>query len=854
MDATETRTIESFGVERKIGLARAALAWEGLWPRLMPLVSVVALFVAAAHLDLFGGLDPWIHTGILAALAVGLAALGWLLLRGFRWPARDSAIRRLERDSGVAHRPLVAVQDQLAAGESDPMAAALWQAHRRRESKRLSDLANKPPRPGLALLDTWALRVVPLLALVVALVIAGGWRSDRMAAAFIPAFPPPPPVVANLWIAPPAYTGKPPIYLDMAEHDKLLRVPVGSKIAGFVDDVRGRHPPKLSVDGKSVEFNTVGKGKYQIEQTITSGSEIALEARGDRQARWKLHVIPDLPPTIEFSRAVGVDKWSTKVEYMAGDDFGVTGVQLQIRLHGSVLGSDMLTGDDEPEVMRIDLPVPGGSKKVSDNFVRDLTSSPWAGLKVTMMLFASDALGQKGRSSVQTFLLPERVFNDPTARALILLRKQLTRDPRALRSDVVDGMTLIGNDPKSYRNDPVVQLGLRMGGWRLAESGDKDHITEAQKLLWDLAMRLENGSVNDAQRQLEQARQELRDAMQRQAGDEEIEKLIQQLYSAMDRWQKEMAEKMQDPEERRRMMEQAEKVDPNNVITGDDLQKMLDKIREMAKNGDREGAKRALEELRKMMENATPMMAQPGQRGQQRQQQGQQGQGNQQGREMMNQLDRMARRENQLLGESERQGRQQPGQQGQQGQRGQQGQQPGQQGQRGQGQQDGQWGEGQRGQQQGLRNQLGDFMKKLDENGMPMPESLGRAERSMREAEEALRRGDPREASRAQRRALDNLQQGMGDMAEQMRNNRGPGNNQDAAEIEDRDKKSEDRDPLGRSDGNYGDSVDSGTDKVPLELERQKSRDILDELRRRAGEQARPKEELDYIDRLLKTY
>ena len=92
--------------------------------------------------------------------------------------------------------------------------------------------------------------------------------------------------------------------------------------------------------------------------------------------------------------------------------------------------------------------MPSGSKKVSDSFVRDLTSSPWAGLKVTMMLFATDALGQKGRSAVQTFLLPERVFNDPTARALILLRKQLTRDPKALRSDVVDGMTLIGNNPK----------------------------------------------------------------------------------------------------------------------------------------------------------------------------------------------------------------------------------------------------------------------------------------------------------------------------------------------------------------------------------------------------------------------
>ena len=58
MDATETRTIESFGVERKIGLARASLAWEDLWPRLVPLVAGVMLFVAAAHVDLFAGLDP----------------------------------------------------------------------------------------------------------------------------------------------------------------------------------------------------------------------------------------------------------------------------------------------------------------------------------------------------------------------------------------------------------------------------------------------------------------------------------------------------------------------------------------------------------------------------------------------------------------------------------------------------------------------------------------------------------------------------------------------------------------------------------------------------------------------------
>ena len=380
-------------------MAWLALAWEGLWPRLMPLLSFVALFVAAAHLDLFAGLDPWVHTGLLAVLAIAFCGLGWWRLAISPGPRHEAAVRRLERDSGVPHRPLVAVQDQLAAGGNDPMATALWEAHRRREAERLAGLSNKPAHPGLAVLDTWALRFVPILALVVALAIAGGWRSDRMAAAFTPAFPPPPPVVANLWIAPPAYTGKPPIYLDIAEHDKLLRVPVGSKLAGFVDDVRGRKPPQLLIDGKATEFATVRQGQVPDRAGHHRGqARSRLQARGDEQARWKLHVIPDLAPTIEFARPIGVDKWSTKIDYIAGDDFGVTGVQLQIRLHGSVLGDDMLSDGEEPEVLRIDLPVAGSAKKVADTFVRDLTSNPWAGLKVTVMLFATDALGQKGRS------------------------------------------------------------------------------------------------------------------------------------------------------------------------------------------------------------------------------------------------------------------------------------------------------------------------------------------------------------------------------------------------------------------------------------------------------------------------
>ena len=203
-------------------------------------------------------LGPYRRAGRLGRWAS--SASRWWRFRSFIWPVRAEAIRRLEQDSGVPHRPLVAVQDSSPRASTTDGRGPLGSPSppRGRAPGRPQQQA---AHPGLARFDTWALRLVPVLALIVAVASAGGWRTDRMMAAFTPAFPPPPPVVANLWIAPPAYTGKPPIYLDMADHDKVLRVPVGSKLAGFVDDVRGRHAPKLVIDGKETEFGTVSQGQ-----------------------------------------------------------------------------------------------------------------------------------------------------------------------------------------------------------------------------------------------------------------------------------------------------------------------------------------------------------------------------------------------------------------------------------------------------------------------------------------------------------------------------------------------------------------------------------------------------------------
>ena len=55
-----------------------------------------------------------------------------------------------------------------------------------------------------------------------------------------------------------------------------------------------------------------------------------------------------------------------------------------------------------------------------------------------------------------------------------------------------------------------------------------------------------------------------------------------------------------------------------------------------------------------------------------------------------------------------------------------------------------------------------------------------------------------------------------------------------------------------RHDGrDYGDDY---TVKVPGEIDVQRARRIIEELRRRFGDVLRPQEELDYIERLLKDY
>jgi hypothetical protein len=171
--------------------------------------------------------------------------------------------------------------------------------------------------------------------------------------------------------------------------------------------------------------------------------------------------------------------------------------------------------------------------------------------------------------------------------------------------------------------------------------------------------------------------------------------------------------------------------------------------------------------------------------------------------------------------------------------------------------------------QRALRRALGELMQQFGDLTGEVPEGLGRADQAMRDAQEAMREGDPRDA---QQRALRALQEGGRQMAQQMQRQFGQGQQGEGEEDGDpqdmagdqpgggqgQDQaqgQGEGRDPLGRRSRDVNGNADNGADtRVPEEAELLRTRRLQDELRRRGAERERPAEELEYIDRLLKRF
>jgi uncharacterized protein (TIGR02302 family) len=887
--------------ERKIWRARLAAVFEQIWLKLWLVLAVVAAFLIVSYAGVWPHLPTALHIVLLAGFGVALlAALG--TLARVTWPSREDAIRRIERASGVPHRPATSYEDTLSAPSSDPATLAIWEAHRSRMAALLAKLRPGKPQPRTDRFDPLALRAALLLGIVGVTALLGNTAAERVRAAFAIGVGS---ALSNArldaWLTPPTYTGRPPVMLaDGAGGAKApasgdanaasREVPAKSVLIVRVGGMGSTSlaievTPTLApgekaeverIDAKTEE--TTGDLKEVRYEMKRSATVRALAGRSEL-ASWQISVTPDALPKISLSRPPELTpRGSLKLTYKAEDDYGVSsaGVKLK-KLQDPPVDSKRAWAQPEkpsgprpplsrPPKLELRLPKANATSQEAHTYF-EMASHPWAGRKVIMTLEARDVAGQIGRSPGFEMILPERNFTKPLARAVVEQRKKLLEDPRyrALVAKALDALTM---EPDGFIDDPKIYLGLRTAYHRLNNDRTRAGFNSVVDQLWQIALRIEDGNLSDAERALKDAQDKLAKALENGASEEEIKQLMQELRQALNEFMKQLAQQNQDGQPQEGQNQDQE------TLAQQDLEQMMRNLEEMAKNGSREQAQQMLSEMQDLMERL--------QSGQQDKAQAQK---NQEMMKMMEELGDMVGDQQKLMddtfGERREDGAQDsgrgkqkpppgmkgmggdgqegdvgapPGQSDQaqrgRGQRGQQKGGQGQQGQQGQGDQLGQGNNEQGGldslteRQRQLRDRLGQLQKDMRGKGAPSSQQLKDAESAMESAEDALERGDLEEATEQQSRALDQMRQGAQSMAQEMMRN-----------MPQRYGQSGDtpRDPLGRPQRSQG--PDLGTSvKVPDQIDIQRAREILDELRRRQGEATRAPVELDYLERLLRRF
>ena len=878
--------------ERRVGLSWLALMAERAFEALLwPFVVLCAFLV----FTLLGG---W---SLLPALAhrilLGVFLIAFLIALVPLWriavPTRNEALRRLERDSGIEHRPASSYEDTLEATPGTAP-AQLWALHRKRLARLVARLKPSWPKPRADRDDPYAIRAALVLALVAAFFAAGSDAGSRLKSAFLPAASASTQLVRlDAWITPPVYTGMAPVVLADgtekvgrgSETFRALSVPVRSQLIVRVHAPDGERVT-LTLADESGKTRTIepkdgaATGLMEFNAGLMKPATADLRVGRSTVTQWQLSMIEDAAPRISLRNApTAMPRGALRVEYSALDDYGVASAEARFTLADGQMpeASNGIAVEEEADLAEVEslfgpptitLQLPrANAKKVEGRATQDLTAHPWAGLNVVMTLAARDQADQVGTSEPYPLTMPARRFTKPLAKAVVEQRQTLVLDPNQLPrvARALDALTI--GDEKAIK-DRVVYLSLRNAYWRLKNDRSRDSVKTVVEQLWSTALRIEEGDLPKAERDLRTAQDALMKALRENAPAEEIKQRIEELRAALSRYMQALAAQQKDQGEMAGQSPQ----ERDDMVSEQDLDKMLESIKDLAESGSKDMAEKMLSELNDILDR---LQADNLPRNEQQQK----------AQEMMRDLDEVASDQQELLDDTfsekrkQRQGQGQSRSQSQefdvsppgspmgfgnamspltdqmpqggqsgaraQGQSGRQGDAPGGgEQQLGQQQQQGSQGSLQE-RQQALREKLQQLMERMRQAGGEPPDQFEGAQEAMGEAEQAIGEKNYDRAAQNQSLALDRMREGAQSMAQQMmaegemEGGQGPGSNG--------------RDPLGRPDRSNRPDLGLSV-QVPDEIDIQKARQVLDELRRRIGDPSRSTLELDYLERLIRSF
>ncbi|MFT4098029.1 MAG: TIGR02302 family protein [Rhodoblastus sp.] len=821
-----------------VARARTVLAWEVVWRALSTAAGVGALFLAASWFGLWDHVPPAARPFGIAAFAIVAIAVAIREIRRAAFSRRD-ALRRIDRDADDANA-VATTLDDLPANAGDPTAMALWRLHRARLARKLQTVRLAPPSPRAIERDIWALRAGAVLLAVVAAIYAGGDRSARLASAFEWTIDGAAGAGARIdaWIDPPPYTGKPPAVLVNGRAEQALRhiaAPIGSTI---VVRSAGDGLALAAVEGAIAGIEDTAARPRPDEHV----SRFAIKGDGRLKvggATFEIAAIADRPPRIELLEQPRANlRGSLGVSYQTDDDYGVSALEARIsdpEIQGRAAHEKPLV---DPPQLPLALP-PGANGIGEGRSTLDFSESPWAGARVAFRLVARDEGGNEGATPPISIYLPQRPFAKPLARALVEQRRNLVLAP-SQRNRVAAALGSLMLEPEKFAVENGVYLGLRVAGAGIANARSNADLIDVADLLWSMALQIEDGGASDAERELRAAQRDLREALQRNASPEEIARLTQALRQAMDRFLAEMARKQPESQDQAKANPDRQ----SRSISRDQLQKMLEQMEAMARSGDTANAQQMLDRLQDILENlrTARRRGQPSEAQRERQR-------------AMSDLDQLMRDQQQLRDDTYRDGQSDQNESpsprgGRSNREADQGRERGQNGTNGQGR-----GRSLKERQTDLESRLADIQRRLGKNGNG---KFGGAGEAMKQAEGELGEGGDRDkAVDAQGRALDAMRndaeqlaqemQGRGDPSEQAGDGEGP------AMGDANGDEREEADPLGRPTGRSSRRYDPNARYDPLgAAPALRAQRVLEELRRRLGETARPQDELDYLERLIR--
>ncbi|WP_375645302.1 TIGR02302 family protein [Bartonella sp. AA56HLJMS] len=780
------------------------LSFERMWVRLLPFFLVLSLFCSFSWLGLFGILGYWSHLLLLGVILFCAGASLFFLIR-FRFPTMREVNCRLERVNDLRHQPLNIQTDRLCSENDEDFSAVIWHEHQRRMAKQLYHLKTGFISLNSADYDPLALRALCALLFVCAFSFSFGSQGGRLADAFDFR-----PIVdeklmrIDAWVTPPAYTGVAPIYLTKDEKTQL-EIPEGSNVVVRVVNGAG-----ITVKAKSVEDGREVSFSEKTEQTALNDPIVHFETHlkhpinlfvssRRKKQQWHLQIIKDTLPTIHWLEKPGrILTGSLELRYVVDDDYGVTKAFVEIEpfLPQNKSASSLYNA---PE---IELLLPRGGKGKM-RMVQDISAHPWAGSQVKITLVAEDGAGQKGRSKTFVMILPQRVFSNPVARAVVELRRLLALNPLA-RERVLDMLSALLVRPEKGLQNASHFIVLQSAWTRLSLAQTDEDLRDVVDYLWQIALGIEDNQLESVQKKLKQAQAALRDALRYGASAAEIERLMADLRQAMDEYIRALAEKAPDS--------QVSKSSKSPNLSESTLQEKLNLIEEMAKTGSSLAAEQLLAEVEQTLDH---LHVQKG-----NQNEGEKSQSAQM-KEKMDQLGDLMRRQQEILNETHQlEMEQKRGENVPETQK-----------------------KSLKKRQAELQSELSTLEKELSEQGFETGGALKRAEEKMNSAENALDNGNHQVSIQNQSDALESLRQGAQNVLKKMRETlKETGDDQNAD--------SGPKDPLGRPLSSKTDEEQEG-EALPQESDQMRTRQILDEIRKRLGKEHLSEEEKNYLERLL---